>query len=108
MPSSLVIFASSRFSEIPIEQVSPVSCLDLRGDPAHRRLRREEAGEVEVGLVEADDLDRLGVGPQDRHHLARGLAIGGEVGLDVDRVGEPRRAVAAGIAEWIPASRRAS
>ena len=62
---------------------------DLGGDPAHRRLRREEPGEVDVGLVEADDLDRLGVAPQDRHHLAGGLAVGVEVGTQVDRVGQP-------------------
>jgi hypothetical protein len=63
--------------------------VDLGRDPPHRRLRGEQAAEVEVGLVEADHLDRLGVGPQDLHHLAGGLAVGGEVGAEVDRVGQP-------------------
>ena len=62
---------------------------DLGGDPPHRRLRGEEPGQVEVGLVEPDDLDRLHVGPQDRHHLPRGLAVGGEVRRQVDGVGQP-------------------
>ena len=70
LPSSLVIFASIRLSEIPTEQVSPVSLADLGRDPPHRRLRREEPGQVEVGLVEPDHLDRLDVAPQHLHHLA--------------------------------------
>ena len=62
---------------------------DLGRHPPHRRLRREEPGEVEVGLVEPDHLDRLDVAPQDLHHLRRSLPVGGEVGAEVDRVRQP-------------------
>ena len=40
---------------------------DLAHHPPHRGARREQAGEVEVGLVEADDLDGVDLGPHDRH-----------------------------------------
>ena len=86
LPSSLTILASIRLSEIPTEQVSPVSRADLGRDPPHRRLRREDPGQVQVGLVEPDHLDRLDVAPQHLHHLRRGLAVGGEVRRQIDRV----------------------
>src|SRR3712207_7282208 len=47
------------------------SLLDLRRDPPHRRLRREEAGQLQVGLIQPDDLDGLDVPSQDRHDLPR-------------------------------------
>ena len=67
----------------------PGPLADLGRDPSHRRLRREEPGQLDVGLVEADHFDGLRVGAQDRHHLAGGLAVGAEVGAQVDRVGQP-------------------
>ena len=62
---------------------------DLGGDPPHRRLGSEEPGQVEVGLVEPDNLDRLRIGAQDRHHLPRCLAVGVEIRRQVDRIGQP-------------------
>ena len=45
----------------PDRAAQPGLLADLGGDPPHRRLRGEEPGEVDVGLVEADHLDRLDV-----------------------------------------------
>jgi len=39
-----------------------------------------QARQVEVGLVQADDLDALDVRAHEVHDLARDGAIGGEVG----------------------------
>ncbi len=56
--------------------------LDPRRQAAHRGVRGRQAAQVEVGLVQADDLDHVDGGPHDRHHLARGLAVVGEVGRE--------------------------
>ena len=64
---------------IPIEQRRPVSAFDLARDQPHRRVRRRQPGQLEVGLVEPDHLDRGHMRPYDPHHLARGLAVVGEV-----------------------------
>ena len=73
----------------PDRAAEPGLLADLGRNPPHRRLRREKPGQVDVGLVEPDHLDRLSVAPQDRHHLARRLPVGGEVGLEIDGTGQP-------------------
>ena len=65
----------------------PRGRLDLGHQPAHRGARREQPLEVEVGLVEADDLDALDVLADDRHDPRRGLAVEGEVGRQEDGLG---------------------
>ena len=77
-------FATSLFGPIPTEQLQPGPLLDPSGQPPHRRVRREQPGQLQIGLVESHDLDRLGRVPHDRHHLARRLAVVGEVGLKED------------------------
>ena len=68
---------------------------DLGHQPAHRRARGDEAREVGVGLVEADDLDAVELLAHDPHHRPGDLAVGVEVGRDDDRLGAqppgPRR-----------------
>ena len=89
LPSSLVIFASSRLSEMPTEQVRPVCSriwAEIRRIVAFGAI---DVVEFEIGLVEPDHLDRLDVAPQHFHHPRRGLAVGGEVGLEEDRVRQP-------------------
>ena len=93
---------------MPIDALMPVVRRISATSAAHRRLRRDEPGQVEVGLVEAELLDELDVRAQDLHHRARGGAVGLEVGRDDDRVaGTAARACDAGIAEPMP-KRRAS
>ena len=79
----------------PDRAAEPGRALDLGAEPPHRRVRRGQPGELEVGLVEPDHLDRLDVRADDRHHLARGLAVVGEVGRQEHAVGaqpaRPRR-----------------
>ena len=61
--------------------------------PAHRRARRVQAVEVEVGLVEPDDLDVLDVRAHDAHHPRGDLAVGREVGRQEHRLrAQPPRA----------------
>jgi len=61
--------------------------IDVVLQAAHGRLRRHEAGEVEVGLIQADLLDHGHGLAHERHHAGRHVAVGGEVGRDEDRVG---------------------
>ena len=84
--ASEATFATSLFGPMPTEQVSCIVALDLGDQPAHRRARREQAVEVQVGLVEAHHLDALHVRAHDRHHLRRDLAVGGEVGREEHRL----------------------
>ena len=102
--ASEATFATSLFGPIPTEHVSSVRAPDLRDQPAHRRARREQPGQVEVGLVEPDDLDALDVRAHDLHHLARGLAVGREVG----RQERPPAGTAAAPARRASPSRRRS
>ena len=57
--ASEATLATSLFGPIPIEQPSPVVRSISRREPAHRGVRGRQAGQVEVGLVEPDDLDRV-------------------------------------------------
>ena len=72
-------FATSLFGPMPTEQVSCRRLADLGHQPAHRRARREQALQVEVGLVQPHDLHALHVRAHDPHHPRGDLAIGGEV-----------------------------
>ncbi len=81
--------------------------MDLALQLASARLRRRAVGEVQVGLVQAGDLDPVAEPAQDVHHLARGPPIQPDVAGDQDRlraapVGDRQRqsrvnAVAAGF-----------
>ena len=55
---------------------------DVRPEATHRGVRSREPGEVEVGLVEPDDLDRVYQPPDACHHLSRRLAVVREVGRE--------------------------
>ncbi len=91
--ASEATFATSLFGPIPIEQPRPVARSISAREPPHRRVRGGQPGQLEVGLVEPDHLDRLHVRPHDRHHLARGLAVVGEVRRQEHPVGtQPPRA----------------
>ena len=95
--------ATSLLGPMPTEQVSCVVLLDVREQTPHRRSRRVQAREVEIGLVEADDLDALDVRAHEIHDALGDGAIGLEVGRQEDRLrAQPPRARAAGIAEPTP------
>ena len=59
---------------------------DLREQPAHRRSRRVQARQIEVGLVEAHHLDSIDVRAHEVHHLAGDLPVGRKVGRQHDRL----------------------
>ena len=93
---------------MPIEHPRPVSALTARLDPPRGSLRRVEVGQVEVGLVEADDLDPLDLLVQDTHHLARALAVEVEVRRQEDGVRAQLAAPAPRVWRRRPRTRRAS
>ncbi len=67
--------------------------LDLREQPAHRRARRVQAREIQIGLVETDHLDALDVRAHDAHDLRGDLAVGREVRRQEHRLrAQPPRA----------------
>ena len=67
--------------------------LDLGDQAAHRGARRVDAREVEVGLVEAGDLDGVDLGAHAVHHALGHRAVGLEVGRQEDRLrAQPARA----------------
>ena len=59
---------------------------DLLDEPAHRRARGQQAVEIEVRLVQADDLDALDLRAHPPHDLSRRGAVRLEVGRHEDRV----------------------
>ncbi len=91
--ASEATFATSLLGPMPTEHVSSRGGPDLGDEPAHRRARREQPLDVEVGLVEPDDLHALDVRAHEIHDLPGGLAVGGEVRRQEDRVrAQPPRA----------------
>ena len=102
--ASEATLATSLLGPMPTEHVSCVVLRDLGDEPAHGGARREQAVEVEVGLVEPDDLHALDVRAHDRHHPRGDLTVGGEVG----RAGRPRRGTAAAPRRRASRSRRRS
>ena len=91
--ASEATLATSLLGPMPTDALIPVALADLGHQPAHRGARRDQAAEVEVGLVEPDDLDVVDLGAHERHDPPRHGAVGVEVGRDDDRVGaQPPRA----------------
>ncbi len=70
-------------------------------------LRRRGTGQVQIGLVEARDLDPIAEPPQDLHHAARRPTVELDVAIEQHGLRAARRAEARGIAESTP-NRRAS
>ena len=60
---------------------------DLALQLAGARLRRRAVGEVQIGLVQAGDLDPIAEPAQDVHHLARSAPIQPDVARDQRRLG---------------------
>ena len=86
--ASEATFATSRLGPIPIDALEPGRARGSRRTSRRiARLRRDEAVEVQVGLVEAQQLDALDVRAHDRHDRRDAVAVGLEVGRDHDRIG---------------------
>ncbi len=79
--------ATSLLGPIPTEQVSRVAALISASSRRIAARGEYRPVEVQVGLVEADDLDALDVLAHDRPSARRGdLPVGGEVGREEHRL----------------------
>ena len=85
LPRSEQHLAIRRFGPTPAEIWMPVCLCDLGDQLAQHAQRLLDAGEVRVGLVEAHRLQAVELRAHELPHLARLLAVGGEVGRDDDR-----------------------
>ncbi len=83
---SEAILASSLLGARPDRADQARLGVDLALQLAGARLRRRAVGEVQIGLVQAGDLDPVAEPAQDLHHLARGAPVQPDVARDQGRL----------------------